>query len=318
MREPGPSGPSASPPPFRFGVQLHHAADAGAWLEQARQAADLGYQSVHLPDHLGGQFSPIPALAAIAVTRPELRIGTLVLNCALRHPVVLAKELATLDVLSEGRLDVGLGAGWQQTDFDRTGTSRLDPPDRLRRLVEYVEILDALWRGEELTLDGEFYRFAGARTQPRPVQAALPLVIGGGSPRILRFAGARARTAGLDVPQPSGTFTRGSFLRAAGRQAFLRRAGWVREGAGARPVTLQMQIPADLLHLDADPVDEVARRWDVRTEVLRDSPVALVGPVDEVADRLRAWRAESGVNLIVVPAAAMAAASPLVRGLDGR
>jgi probable F420-dependent oxidoreductase len=307
-------------PPFRFGVQMHHTADAKSWHASAQRAADLGYHSVHMPDHLGGQFSPLLALAAIASTQPSIRIGTLVLNCALRHPVVLAKELATLDVLSEGRLEVGLGAGWQRTDFLRSGTDRLGPAARLRRLAEYVTVLETLWRGGELDHRGEFFHCTGAVCLPRPVQARLPLLIGGGSRRILELAGGRAQTVGLDVPQPRGRFDPAVFLRAAGRAAFLSRAGWARAAAVAtgRDITLQMQIPADLLHIGTDAPDRVAARWGVPTEVLHDCPLALVGSVDEVTERLRRWRAESGVSYLVVPADAMVAASPLVERLAGR
>jgi probable F420-dependent oxidoreductase len=306
--------------PFRFGVQLYGAADAKSWREQVSRAVDLGYHSVHLPDHLGGQFSPLLALGSAAAAHPHLRIGTLVLNCALRHPAVLAKELATLDVLSDGRLEAGIGAGWMATDFQRSGTDRLDPAGRVRRLAEYVGVLERLWSGEEVTHRGAYLRLEGAVCLPRPVQPRLPLLIGGGSPRILRFAGAHAQTVGLDVPQPAGRFDKPTYLRAAGRAAFLERAGWARDAAAGagRAVTLQMQIPSDLLHLDGEPVEEVARRWDVPPDVVRDTPLALVGPVDDVMERLRRWRAGSGVSYLVVPADAMAAAAPLVERLAGR
>jgi len=305
--------------PFAFGVQLYATEDGAAWRKQARAAVDLGYRSVHLPDHLGGQFSPLPALAAAALAAPELHVGTLVLNCAIRHPVALAKELATLDVLTEGRLQVGVGAGWQLTDFSRTGIDRLSPAARVRRLVECVSILDNLWSGQELTHDGEFYRFANASGLPRPVQPELPLLIGGGSAKVLRFAGQRARAVGLDVPQPTGRFDRRAFLLAAGWAAFRQRADWARTAAAeaGHELTLYQQIPSDLLHLSGDAPAEVADRWGVVPEQLLDSPLALVGSVDEVAERLRQWRAASGVSYVIVPAEAMRAAQPLVAELAG-
>jgi probable F420-dependent oxidoreductase len=305
--------------PFAFGVQLYAAADAAAWREQARRAADLGYRSVHLPDHLGGQFSPLLALAAAAAAAPGLRIGTLVLNCAIRHPVVLAKELATLDVLTEGRLQVGVGAGWQLTDFARAGIDRLRPAARIRRLIEYVTILDDLWRGKELTHHGEFYRFADARCLPRPVQPEVPLLVGGGSVTVLSFAGRQAQGVGLDVPQPAGRFEPRAFLLAAGRQAFRQRAEWARAAAAAagNDITLYQQIPSDLVHLDGSAAAEVAARWDAGTDELLDSPLALVGEVDVVVERLRRWREESGVSYLIIPADAMDSASPLVARLAG-
>lgn len=294
---------------------MYAADDARAWGDQARRAADLGYTSLHLPDHLGGQFSPLPALAAAAAAAPGLRVGTLVLNCAIHHPVVLAKELATVDVLTKGRLQVGIGAGWQRTDFDRTGADRLAPAARVRRLIEFVSILDALWRGAVVTHHGEYYDVTDARCLPAPVTRPLPLLIGGGSAAILRFAGATAQAVGLDVPQPAGRFDAGTYLAAAGTTAFRDRAGWARQAG--RDVELVMQIPAGLVALDARPAD-VAARWGVATDVVTDSPLALVGDVAEVADRLTRWRAETGVSRIVVPGDAMADARPLVEKLAGR
>lgn len=304
---------------FEFGVQLYGAADAKAWQEQAQRASDLGYRSVHMPDHLGGQFSPLLALGAAAAAAPRLRVGTLVLNCATRHPVVLGKELATLDVLTDGRLQVGVGAGWQRTDFVRSGTDPLDPAGRVRRLIEYVMVLEALWQGQELTHHGEFFDFEGARCQPRPIQARFPLLVGGGSVKVLSFAGRRAQTVGLDVPQPAGHFEPRTFLLAASRRAFLQRAAWTWNAAAeaGRDITLLMQIPSDLLHLSGSAEATVASRWGVAAEVLVDSPLALVGELHAVVEQLQRWREESGVSYLVVPADAMDAAGPLVDRLAG-
>ena len=306
--------------PFTFGVQLYSAADSWSWREQAREAADHGYASVHLPDHLGGQFSPVPALAAIAEAVPGLRIGTLVLNCATRHPVPLTKELATLDVLSDGRLEVGIGAGWQLTDFRRSGAERLAPAARIDRLVEHVDVMTRLWAGEEVTHAGRYYRFSDARCLPRPVQADLPLLIGGGSRRVLAFAGTAARAVGLDVPQPDGVFDPRAFLLAASRKMFLERASWATDAARevGHEVTLVQQIPSDLVHLNGDSPDVVARRWKVGPGELLDSPIALVGATQAVIERLQEWRALSGVSRFVVPADAMRAARPIVDRLAGR
>ncbi|HEY3611839.1 MAG TPA: LLM class flavin-dependent oxidoreductase [Pseudonocardiaceae bacterium] len=300
--------------PFEFGVQLYGATDVKEWREQAQRAYDLGYRSVHLPDHLGGQFDPLLGLADAAAAVPGLRIGTLVLNCATRHPVVLAKALATLDVLTDGRLEVGLGAGWQRTDFERTGIDRLGPAGRVRRLTEYVTILETLWRGEELTHHGEFFDIDGARCLPTPVQRSLPLLIGGGSADILRFAGRRARAVALDVPQPAGRFEPTAYLSAAHLSAFRQRADWAREAG--RDIELLIQIPSGLIG-PADAATEIAAHWGVSVDALQDTPLALVGDVDEVADRLRRWRAESDVSRIVVPADAMTTAQPLVARLTG-
>jgi probable F420-dependent oxidoreductase len=310
---------TTTPAPFRFGVQTYAAGSAAQWRDQALRAADLGYTSAHLPDHLGGQFSPLPALTAVATAAPGLRVGPMVLNCAVRHPVALAKELATLDVLAEGRLDVGLGVGWQSTDFVRSGTPRLDPGARVRRLMEFVAVLEALWEHGELSHEGEFFQFADAKCLPKPVQSRLPLFVGGGSPKVLGFAGRRAQTVGLDVPQPSGQFHPATFLGAASRSAFLRRAEWARVAAAeaGREITLSMQIPSGLVRLDGGSTEDIAEQWGVTSDVLADSPLSLLGDTDAVVEKLQKWRVESGVSFLVIPADAMTVAAPLVARLAG-
>ncbi len=152
---------------FRFALQASHAASPGAWRELARKTEDLGYATLYVPDHLGDQWAPMVALTVAAEATTSLRVGTLVLDNDFRHPVVMAMEAATLDVVTGGRFELGLGAGWMTTDYEQSGIT-MDPPGvRVARLAECIEILRALWDTGSATYEGEHYRVRDVRCVPR-------------------------------------------------------------------------------------------------------------------------------------------------------
>ena len=125
-----------SPRPFRFGAQVADASSGDAWRDMARAIEDLGYSTMLMPDHFGGQLAPVPALTSAAEATTALRVGTLVFDNDYKHPLVLAKECATIDVLSGGRFELGLGAGWMKTDYDQAGMAYDAPGARIDRMVE--------------------------------------------------------------------------------------------------------------------------------------------------------------------------------------
>ena len=179
--------------PFRFGVQINRADSANDWKEKARKAEALGYDVLTIADHFGDRFAYAPALATAAAATSTIRLGTLVLQNPFRHPALHAMEAATLDVLSDGRFELGLGAGGSlMSDFERTGM-RFDPPGvRAGELEESVHVITALLGGETLTFHGKHYQFTGFELFPKPVQSHLPLLIGAGGPRMLRLAAREA------------------------------------------------------------------------------------------------------------------------------
>src|SRR5215469_6245 len=185
---------------FRFAVQVGHTATGQEWADLAREAESLGYASLSMPDHFGEQFAVGPALAAAAAATTTLRIGTLVYDNDYRHPVVLAKEAATLDVLSGGRLELGLGAGWQTTDYEQSGIP-CDPVGvRIDRMVEGLRVLKGLMADGPFSFQGEHYAVAGLDGLPKPVQRPHPpVLIGGGGRRILGIAGREADIVGIGV-----------------------------------------------------------------------------------------------------------------------
>src|ERR1039458_7862708 len=143
--------------PFRFGVQLSSAGSPGEWRDRARQLEDLGYSTLFIPDHFDDQWAPPPALPVAAEATERLKVGSLVFDNDYRHPLVLAKECATLDLLSEGRLEVGLGAGWMRSDYDQSGITYDAPGTRVSRMAEGVQLLKRFWSGEPVTFSGDFY-----------------------------------------------------------------------------------------------------------------------------------------------------------------
>ena len=170
------------PRKFRFAAQLSKAPEGSArsWAEQARKAEDLGYSTLLVPDHFGDQLAPVPALMAAADATSALRVGTLVFDNDYRHPVVLAKEAATLDLLSGGRLELGLGAGWMRSDYEESGIS-YDPPGlRVERFAEGLAVIAGLLESDgPFSFSGKHYTVTGHSLQPRPVQRPRPPLISG-------------------------------------------------------------------------------------------------------------------------------------------
>ena len=185
--------------PFRFGMQLSKASSLTAWRDTARKLEDLGYSTLFIPDHFEDQYGPLVALTVAAEATTTLNVGSLVFDNDYRHPLVLAKECATLDLASEGRLEVGLGAGWMESDYDQSGVEYDSPGVRVGRLEEGIKIVKALWANDTVDFEGEHYHLTGAHGQPRPHSPGGPkLLIGGGSRRVLRIAAENAQIIGIN------------------------------------------------------------------------------------------------------------------------
>ncbi|HVN50318.1 MAG TPA: TIGR03621 family F420-dependent LLM class oxidoreductase, partial [Acidimicrobiales bacterium] len=179
----------AHPRRFRFGVQASTAASGDDWRALARRVEDLGYSTLFMPDHFGDQLAPVPALMAAADATSELRIGALVFDNDYKHPVVLAKEAATLDLLSGGRLELGVGAGWMVSDYEQAGMAYDPPKVRVDRFAEGLAVIKGLFAEGELHFEGEHYRIEGLDGRPKPVaRPHPPILIGGGAKRMLSIA----------------------------------------------------------------------------------------------------------------------------------
>src|ERR1700722_1598422 len=179
--------------PFRFALQSSVAPTMDAWRERARAAEELGYSALYITDHFDSQFGPLVAMSVAAEATTSLHVGTLVLNNDMRNPVVLAKEIATLALAAEGRVEGGLGAGWLRSDYDEAGLPYDEAATRVDRLAESLTLLKSLWSQDETNLDGRHYTGHGARCDPRP-SSPPAIIVGGGSKRILTLAAQHADT----------------------------------------------------------------------------------------------------------------------------
>src|SRR6476660_4849614 len=178
---------------FRFGIQLSTAPTAHDWLALARKAEDLGYSTLFMPDHFGEQLAPVPALMAAADATTDLRLGALVFDNDYKHPVVLAKEIATLDVLSNGRIEFGIGAGWMTTDYEQSGIPKDRDGVRIDRMVEALDVYRGAWAEGSFSFKGEHYTITDYDGLPKPLQQpGPPILIGGGGPKVLRIAAQHA------------------------------------------------------------------------------------------------------------------------------
>ncbi len=305
---------------FRFGVQLHHAASAKEWADQARRAEELGYSTVFMPDHFGEQLAPVPALMAAADATTDLRIGTLVFANDYKHPVVLAKEVATLDVLSGGRFEFGIGAGWMNTDYAESGMTHDRAGVRIDRLAESLTVLKGLFGPDPVDFDGEHYEITGMNGLPKPVQQPHPpFLIGGGGRRVLGLAAREADIVGINPKIASGEVD-SQTARNGAPELTDQKVEWVKEAAGERyhDLELNMLVFAVVVTDDRKGVAEMmAPMFDLDPEIVEDYPLAWIGTEDEIVESIQARRDRWDVSYLVVQQDAMETAAPIVSRLAG-
>lgn len=310
----------AHPRRFRFGVQTHTAGSGEEWTALARHAEELGYATMFLPDHFGDQLAPVPALAAAAAVTTELRLGALVFDNDYKHPVVLAKELATIDVLSGGRLEVGLGAGWMLSDYEQSGIPYDPPATRVDRFEEGLAVIKGLFGTDPVTFEGTHYQVRGMDGLPKPVQRPTPpILVGGGMPRMLRLAGAHADIVGINPSIPNGAIDADA-ARAGLASVTDQKLGWVREGAGDRYDDLEINL-LNFACIVTDDREQVAKEYSplfgISAEDLLEFPHALVGTVDQICASIEERRERFDASYIVVQHDAMEAMAPVVARLAG-
>jgi probable F420-dependent oxidoreductase len=293
---------------------------AREWAELARKVEDLGYSTLTCADHLDDQFAPVPALAAAAAATTTLRLGTLVLANDFRHPVVAAKDAATLDLLSEGRLELGLGAGWMTTDYETSGIP-LDPAGvRIDRMAEGLAVIRGLMADGPFSFEGEHYRIDGLEGFPKPVQRPHPpIVIGGGGPRVLRFAAQHADIVGLNVNLAVGVIDDRAGPNAT-EDATQAKVDLVRDAAGDRfdEIELQVRVHAVVVTDDRQGMAELmAPALGISPAAALASPHALAGSPEEIAADLQARRDRWGISYLGVSIDALDALAPVVARLAG-
>ena len=316
--------------PFRFAVQAMKAETAAEWRAIARRAEELGYSTLFVADHYLGpgpvydrsnhlpqNLAPIAAIACAADATQRLRVGCRVFAVDFHVPAVLAAETATLDLLSDGRLEVGIGAGILRDEFEAMGITFDEAGRRVDRLIEVVALLKAHWSGEQMKVAGEHVNVSGYAGVPRPVQQPHPpIMIGGSRKRLLSLAGREADIASLNHVPFGGTED-----GLTPHEEVQRRLRYVREAAGDRFADIELETSpywTQITNEGAAALERLAASVRASPEGLADHPNVLVGSVDEAADRLEQRREETGISYVTVPHFQMEAFAPVVERLAGR
>lgn len=319
--------------PFRFGLQAFEASSADDWFATVRRAERLGYSTLFTSDHYFGpgdiatemshrpiDVAPLTSIAMAAAITSTLRVGCRVFACDFHHPVVLAKELATLDMLSGGRLEVGLGAGWTAAEYDGLGIPMDSPGTRISRLAEYINLMRAHWNGDPINISGTHVNVHGFAGRPLPVQQPHPpIMIGGGAPRILRLAGREADIVSLNFNNSTGKLGAAS-VAGSGLDVTREKIGWVREGAGDRFDQIELEIGAYFVAVGDDvasQMEPMAERYGVSTDELLSHPHGLFGSVAEICDTIVARREQLGISYVTIAQRNMDEFAPVVAALAG-
>ena len=311
---------------MRFGVVVG-APDRAGYVAAVRRAEQLGYDVVLCSDHLElkgrhfSHFAPIPALTAAAMATERIRIGTSVLNQDFRHPAVLAREAASLDVLSDGRLELGLGMGWNESEYRMAGIGFDPAPERLRRLTEYVQVLKGVIAPEPFSFAGEFFQIDAMAGEPAPLQRPHPpIMIGATRPRMLALAASEADIVSLSMlqaPDPSEAFLREMIEHV--RTAAPRRFG---------ELELQLPLAATIPHATGgvDAVREAIAGGEhfiamlagkFGEEALADSPMVLTGTPAQMAEKLSDLQSRLGIGAVMIPMPQLEALSEVIKELNG-
>jgi len=304
--------------PFRFAITASRAESGDAWRAKARRIEELGYDTLLITDHVAQQLAPIPAMAVALEATTRLRVGSYVFANDYRNPVMLAKEIATLDVLSGGRVEIGLGAGWYQRDYEMLGIPYDAPATRVSRMIEAVRLMDRLFAEESVDASGAFYTVHGARVLPKPVQRPRPpLMIGAGGPRMLRFAAQHADIVALNPQFDANGHPVVADLTTGATERKLAR---LREEAGTRFDRVELNIfivDAGVTDEPSSLFDAVATRLKGAATQLIDSPFFLYGSIADLRRQLLLRRERLGITYFGLPEKAMEPFAPLVRELRG-
>ena len=305
--------------PFRFGIQGRTTGPRDEWLAMVRRVEDLGYASYLALDHVVRGLDPVASLMAAAMATTRLRVGSFVFDNDFRHPALLAKAAASLDVLSGGRLELGIGAGWLREEYDQTGIP-FDPAGvRIERMTEAVRLIKRIFAEDHpVSFAGNHYTVTDLVCPPHPVQRPHPpIIIGGGSKRILSVAAQEADIVGITTrAHPDGSKDTTDMTAAA----TARKIAWIREAAGERFDAIELNVVVGDVVVAGDRPDAAARlanRYGVTPTEILASPLVLVGRVDEMVEQLLERRERYGFSYVVVTEPNLDELAPIVARLAG-
>jgi probable F420-dependent oxidoreductase len=304
--------------PFRFGAKATKATSGKEWVDIARRAEDLGYASLQMDDHFPKQLSPVPALMAAASATSKLLVGTLVAGVDFRNPVVFAKECATIDLLSEGRFMLGIGAGWLKDDYAIAGIQQDDAETRIARLDEAITVMRGVWGAEPFSFSGEHYTIAQVDGQPKPV-SNIPVLVGGGGQKILSLAARRADIVGVNPKIVARSINPKSMATAAA-DVVDQKIGWIKDAAGDRFEQIELQLQVFVTVVTDDPkaaAEKLAPAFGLPPEVVLQAPYFQLGSIAQITENLQGIRERWGINYIAFQQDATEAIAPVVAELAG-
>jgi len=305
---------------IRFATQSGGAPSAEEWFARAKRIEALGYDTLAMPDHMiGGAWAPMPALAALAQVTTKLRFGTLVIDNDFRNPVVFARETAVLDVLTGGRFELGLGAGWLDRDYLGTGIPFDRGRVRVARLAEAITLMKRLFTEEQVDFSGTYYKVTKAECRPKTVQQPHPpLMIAGGGDEILTLAG---READIVAIVPAGITGSGKLAKEAVTLDTLKRqAQRVRDAAGSRADQIEFSMFLDCVLTDEreKKLAEMADTAKADPELIRDSAYRGIGTIDEIMAHVRKLHAEVGMTYFCLRGPDVEKLGPVIEALAGK
>jgi probable F420-dependent oxidoreductase len=303
--------------PFRFAIMAERGRSAEHWREVAQRAEALGYDTLLMPDHITSQLAPVAALTAAADATTTLRVGSFVFDNDYRNPVMLAKEATALDLLSSGRLEFGLGAGWNTRDYQQLGIPYDTPKVRVGRMEEALALIKRLWTEEKVTHEGTYYRVRDAIVLPRPTQRPHPpVMIGGGGPRMLRIA---AREAQIVAIAPTLNPNGGPRLRTITVGSVEKRIARLRRSPRFSELELNVIVfDAQVTDAARSIIDALVARLKSAATTIVETPFFMYGSRASLVEDLLARRERLGISYIAFPGRAMRALAPVVATLRGK
>ena len=289
--------------PFRFGIKLRNAPSGAAWRDMARKAEGLGYSTLFLADHFEESWNPTVALTVAAEATTTLKLGALVYDNDYRHPLVLARDVAAMDLFSEGRVEFGIGAGWRTSDYEQSGIVLDRPGVRIDRMIEAVECMKRLWTDDHASFAGQYYTLTNATCHPRPfTRGGPPICIGGGGRKVLTAAARHASIIGVNPELTSGTAGIEAGKTAVSER-YSERIDWIRQAAGDRFGSIELQVQTQIEQVvpnRREVAANLAPMFGLTPDEALEMPIVLVGTVDEICDDLVARRETYGFSYIVV------------------
>ena len=318
--------------PFRFGLQAYSSSSPDEWRNLAKKAEGLGFSSFHLADHYIGDgpaleaanhpvqnLAAIPAMMVAAEATDSIRVGCRVLCCDYHEPVVLAKEVATIDWFSEGRLELGLGAGWIQSEYEAMGISMMSPGKRINKMVETLDLVRQHYSGNQIHLDGEYMKISGFSGEPK-LESMPPVMIGGGAKRILGIAGQQADIVSINFNNSAGKIGPAG-VGSGTSEGTLQKIDWIKAGAGDRFSELEIEIAAYFTvitdHRDAV-AGEFSKLFNLSPDEILNHPHCLIGQSSEIIEQIQQRRDQYGINYITFGGAIIDEVAPIVEALNGK